>query len=1176
MLLSNAAIKRRTTVGVLIVLVLVAGVFSYVTLPREAAPDVPIPLVLISTSYEGVSPEDMESAVTIKIENKLSGLKGVKEIRSNSAEGISLITVEFLPDVVIEDALQYVRDKVDLAKGDLPTEAEEPVISEINVAEFPVMMINISGEISPVRLKAIADELEDVIEEVPGVLEADVIGALEREIRLEIDQDRLVAYGLTIPEILTLIPAENVNISAGGLETPGTKFNVRVPAEFVEPDKINELVLATRNGKPIYLTDIATVRDTFKDRTSYARLDGRSSITVAVKKRVGENIIVITETVKQIVEEARKRAPRGVKFELTLDQSKYIYDMLADLENNVFSGLVLVVAVLMLFLGFRTSVIVALAIPMSMLMSFFWIQALGYTLNMIVLFSLILSLGMLVDNAIVIVENIYRHMELGYDRIEAAMKGTAEVAWPVITSTATTVAAFSPLLFWPGVTGDFMKYLPITAIITLTSSLFVALIISPTICTVLASPGGRRKREKRHWFVGGYRALLRTTLNHKLVTVTLLICLLLGTFVLYGKRGRGVEFFPESDPERSLVNIRAPQGTNIRESDRLARLVEGRTEKYREYLEYLVANVGSGGDSRAAMFGEGSSGPHVANLTLMFYDYADRKRPSAEVVAELRDDLTDVVGAEVKVEKEKHGPPTGDPVTIRVIGEDFKDLEVKSEDARRLIEDIPGLVNLRSDLEATRPELVFTVDRQRAMLLGVNTVTIGNFIKTAVFGSKVSVYRQFNDEYDITVRLPQRQRERIEDLLRLQIPNTAGKSIPLSSLGRFEYKAGIGNISRVNQKRVVTLSADVEGRLGTAVLADVMDRLDPLGPTKFMATDVLDWPALLADLASGASNGRSAVTNWIWGMLSDRQRRTIQRAADSDDLSWRDKTAVVAVLNDIAGKQALYDKEIFGTLNLPVQARELLDLGLTNLSSKEQARLNRMLLEAAYPGALMTRPRLDLGDNYIRYAGEKEEQDEASAFLMRAFIFALLLIVMILVTQFNTLTVPLIIMSTVVLSLIGVLTGLMVNDLPFGIIMTGIGVISLAGVVVNNAIVLLDYTRQLQKRGLDLVSAAVQAGTTRLRPVLLTAVTTMLGLIPMATGISFDVHTFEWATKSESSEWWRSMAIAVIYGLGFATVLTLVVVPVFYVGLYRMMSRFGLGGLKQDQAAAGTPALEDF
>ena len=1035
MILTDVSIRNRTTVAVLGLIIVILGVYSYVRLPREAFPDIPIPHILVSTTYEGVSPEDMETSVTMKIEKELNGVRGVKEVRSSSAEGFSMIDVEFMPDVPTDVALQRVRDRVDMAKGDLPQDAKEPVVKEISLAEFPIMQVSISGDVSPVQLKVIADDLQDALEAVPGVLKVDVQGALEREIRLEFDPDRLASYSLTIPEILALIPSENVNISAGSLETEGTKFNVRVPAEFVTPEEVDHLLLTVREGRPIYLTDVAKVRDAFKDRSSYSRLNGVENVTLSIQKRAGANVVLVSDVIKALLDGAREQVPGAVKFDITFDMSKYIRNSVADLENNIVAALILVVGILLLSMGWRPSTIVALIIPLSMLITFFMIQWLGYTLNMIVLFSLVLVLGMLVDNAIVIVENIYRHTQLGYGRVEASILGAREVAWPVTTSTLTTVVAFLPLMFWPGIMGDFMKYLPITLSIGLMASLFVALVFNPTICSVWA--GQPKPRQQEHWFLRGYRRFQQLGLDNPGMALLVSVFLLVGLTILYAKIGKGTEFFPQGDPERAMIDVRAPQGTNIRETDRIVRQIEQRIEPYKPWLKHVVTNVGSSGGGMDMMASTG--GPHLANITLVFEEFADRKRPSMEIIAEVRKAVSDIPGAEIKVEREKDGPPTGAPVAVRIIGKDFRELERLSEQARQTIADVPNLVNLRSDLEATRPELAFTVNRHNASLLGVSTAGVGNYLKMAVFGWKVGTYRQFNDEYDITVRLPVENRGTMDDLLRLQMPNALGQSVPLSSLGRFEYRGGFGTINRVSQKRVVTLTADTEGRLSSEVLADV------------------------------------------------------------------------------------------------------------------QKRLAQLRLPSGYE---------------IKYAGEKEQEDESRAFLGNAFLIALLLVTLVIVIQFNSLMVTFVIMTTVILSLIGALMGLLICGFPFGIIMTGIGVISLAGVVVNNAIVLLDYTRKLQERGMDLVSAAAEAGVTRLRPVLLTAGTTVIGLLPMAIGVSYDFHTFTWATKSESTQWWNNMAVVVIFGLSFATVLTLVVVPSLYVMLYRLCTRLGFKGVE----AAATEA----
>lgn len=1032
MIISNAAIENRTTVFVLILVITVAGLYSYVVLPRESEPDVPIPFVLVTTTYEGVSPEDVETAVTMKIEKELQGLKGLKELTSSSVEGMSIITIEFTPDINIDDALQRVRDKVDLARGELPDDIEEPVIREINISDFPILVMNLFGPVSFVHLKEIAEDLEDLFEAVPGVLDATVSGGLEREIRLEFDPDRLVAYKISIPELVQLIPSENVNISSGNVESDSAKFSVRVPGEFVRPDEVAHLLLTVRDGVPIYLSDVAKVRDTFKDREGYSRINGQECVTISVQKRTGANIIEVVDRCKAIMAHAQSYLPAGVTYRFTLDDSKDIRRMVDELENSILSGLCLVVAVLFLSLGWRTSLIVGLAIPLSMLISFAILLAMDYTLNIVVLFSLTLALGMLVDNAIVITENIYRHHQEGKPIIPAAKDAVAEVAWPVITSTATTLAAFAPMIAWPGITGEFMKFLPITLIVTLSASLFVALVITPTLATALIRVRRRDRRAAGEGkFMRRYRGLLELSLAHRPTTLCLATMVLVCMAVAYARFGHGVEFFPDVDPQRAYIQLRGAQGTALAESDRRTRQVEALLTQYFAPperggdLRNYVAAVGEGG-SGGKSIGVSAGGHHRSRVNLDFYDYQDRRRPSEEALQEIRAKLPRLTGVEVRIQKARHGPPRGEPVTIEISGQDFKVLTRLSDEVQRRIVDVPGLVNLREDYERARPELQFIVDRRRAMLLNVNTQVIGEFLRTSFWGRKVSTYRQFEDEYDITVRLPPDDRQRIEDLYRLQVPNLGGDPVPLSSLGRFVYTGGKGTIERIDQKRVITVLANAEGRLGTEVLKDVQTRL--------------------ADI------------------------------------------------------------------KLP-------------------------------PGYAVT------------YTGESEDQDEASDFLKRAFVAALLLITLVLVAQFNSLRVPFIVMTTVILSLIGVLAGLLIFRMPFGIVMTGVGVISLAGVVVNNAIVLLDYARQLRDRGMTLVQASVRAGMTRLRPVLLTAITTVLGLIPMAAGISFNFRRLRFEFGSESAQWWGSMAIAVIFGLTVATILTLVVVPTLYCMLHQRQER---------------------
>ncbi len=1016
MIVSDAAIKKRTTVFVLIAMIAVFGVYNYVTLPREMAPDINVPYITVTTTYTGVAPADIENNVTVHLEKKLKGLHDLEEITSVSAEGVSSITIEFLPDVDIDDALQKVRDKVELAKSDIPEDADDPVVAEVSFSDFPIMIVNVAGDIGLIRLKAIADDLEEEIESIPGVLNAAVIGGLEREIRIEPDPGRLAAYEIPLTELLAVIDSENADVAAGNIDLPEAKFQVRIPGEFSTPQEARDLILMMRNGNPVYLTDVARIRDTFKDPESYSRINGRESVALSISKRTGENTFRIIEEIKAILDEARESLPEGAELIISTDNSKWIRIMLSDLENNILSGLLLVLVVIFLSMGFINSLFVALAIPLSMLISFTALRLAGLTLSNIVMFGLILSLGMLVDNAIVIVENIYRHMQEGEDRITAAREGTAEVSWPVITSTITTICAFLPMLFWPGITGEFMGYLPKTVIITLSASLFVAMVINPALCSRLMRIKAFRdmgKAKRSSLFLRGYERVLNLSLDHPAFILLVCTIVLAGSIVAYARFGHGVEFFPKADPDSAMMFIWQPEGTPLEKTDALVRSIEKKLEKY-EDIEHYVANVGS---RPGGFFGSGSTGSHMARISIDFKEMEQRKHASRWLIQQIRQDVAGLPGVEIEVKEEQHGPPQDPPINIEISGDDFEVLAGITREVTKTIETIPGLVDLKDDYEQARPELRFRVDRRRAAMLDVNTVMVANFIKAAVLGREVGTFRQGEDEYDITLRLAPEDRDDLQKVLQLNVPGPAGQPIPLSSLARVEYAGGLGAIRRIDQERVITLKSEVEGRLPNDALGEVKQRL------------------------------------------------------------------------------------------------------------------------AGY--------RLPKGYE-LKYTGQDESQKEASDFLLKAFIVALFLIAMILITLFNSIALPGIIMVSVILSLVGVLIGLLIVGIPFGIIMTGVGVISLAGVVVNNAIVLIDYIQLLRKGGLARREALVQAGLVRLRPVLLTAITTILGLMPMATGYSVNFREFRFVAGSSSSQWWGSMAIAVIFGLAFATLLTLVVVPAMY------------------------------
>jgi multidrug efflux pump len=1018
MIVDEAALKRQVTVLALLVLIVVAGLYAYVTLPRESFPDITIPYVFVTTTYEGVAPEDMEELITIPIERKLKGISDVEEIRSTSAEGISTVAVKFLPKVDIDDAVQKVRDKVDQAKSDLPPDlTDDPAIAEVNFSDIPVIRVVLSGPFSLRRLQKFAEELQDRIESIPGVLDARITGGLEREIHVEFDLDRVGAYNVPFSSMIQAVTRSNVNMPGGSMDIGEGKYLVRVPEDFKHPSDIFSIVAFVRNGKPVYLRDVAVINDSYKDPLTRSRINDETSVTLAVQKRSGENIVRVTDEVKRAVAEMKPLLPPALKIDLTSDMSNDVRLMVSDLENNILSGLILVVAVILAFIGGRSAIFVALAIPYSMFITFILLTAFGITLNMVVLFSLILALGMLVDNGIVIVENIYRHMQEGKSRAEAARVGTNEVAWPVITSTLTTLGAFFPMLFWPGIMGEFMGYLPQTLIMALSASLFVALVINPVLSaryqTVKPASRLENSEQKMALIKRLYLRFLDWSLNHRLVVVSAAFLLLISSISLFAAFGKGTEFFPETEPRRAYVHIKAPEGTNLDTSDKLVAQAEKIVSGYTD-IRYVIANIGSvGGDP----FSQGGTGTHINRVALDFKDFHERSRPSSGIVNEIRHKILDrIKGADVQVEKEKEGPPTGAPVNIEISGKDILVLGDLADRVRKKIENIPGLVDLKDNFVKGKPEIRVQVDKEKAALLGLDTYTIAYTVKAAIKGVKVGVFREGKDEYDIIARLPERDRHSVGSLRRITVSGPTGEPIPLTSVAEASLSSGVGAIMRLDQKRVVTVSGDVSGRLANDVIRDI-------------------------------------------------------DAGLSKDFNW---------------------------------------------------------------------PR---GYTY-RFTGEQQEQKKSQAFLSKAFVAALFLIFLILITQFNSFTTPFIILTSVLLSLIGVFFGLLVTGTAFGIIMTGIGVISLAGVVVNNAIVLIDYYNQLLGTGLSSRQALQQAGLVRFRPVMLTAVTTILGLLPMATGISFDFRQLTWDIGGESSQWWGPMAVAVIFGLGVATLLTLVVVPV--------------------------------
>ena len=1254
MRITNTAIKYRTSIVVLTLLLVAGGLYSYVTLPKEAQPSIEIPTIVVTTIYPGASPNDVESVVTQVIEQELSSINGIKELRSISTEGVSTIVIEFTPDVEMSEASQKVRENVDIAKADLPTDTEEPLISEIDTSEFPILTVNFAAKYSLARLKQVAEDVQDEIEGIPSVLEADLIGGLEREVQVDVDLNALQGYGLSLNDLIRTIQQENTNLPGGSIDVDRLNYLVRVDGQFDDPEEeISDLVVKSDGVNTVHVRDLAEVRFGFKDRDSYARLkvlreetngelhrvsdldtDMLQVISLNVKKRAGDNILDTVAEVKALL--ADYPFPSGTQVTLTGDQSEQVRTLVTDLENNIISGLLFVIAVLLFFLGVRNATLVGIAIPLSMFVTFLVFQALGYTLNFIILFSLIIALGMLVDNAVVIVENIYRFKEEGYDNFEAAKQATAEVGGAVVASTATTVAAFAPMMFWPGLIGEFMSYLPLTLIITLISSLFVAIVINPVITGIFVKVEGEDE-ERGAWpasvrwmgagaivFVGlllglanwqtllvvavgvptlyllhtrifkpvgdrfvqaglpalvdRYRqfvnsvlardysvryAMLRNTgalvgftlgllltvgglalsgvgpsvpiaggwgaggllllvpgglllvlgvlgiVVHALeailrggwtsvktglvvsaimggilaliyisprplalitmaemMLVPLLIVLvglvgavlsidrpliatdnrttllsgsLAALFVIFGMYGlapTGFEFFPTTDPNLIQVTLDAPLGTNIESSNRVAEEARVRIDNLlreddaaESNVKSMTVNVGIGGDSQ---FGGGAQRAERSRVTLNMVDYADRPEASSATLASLRSQLQGIPGVDINFGQDESGPPTGPPVNIEISGPDFDTIVDISEDIKARLDDaaksgaIPGLVDVRDDLNTGRPELQVDIERERAAQFGLSTQQIAQTVRAAINGAEASTYRDGEDEYDITVRLRKVDRRNLESLKSLTIVNNRGREVPLVSVATLDEGTGFGSITRLDRQRVVTVQAN--------------------------AAPGFNGPEVLG-----------------------------------------------AVRQQLSGYQ-----------------------------------------------------QNELPPNYsLSYTGENEDMNESFNFLTLALLVGGALITMVLIAEFNSVSAPFIIMLAVGLSLIGVLLGLILTRTPFGL-MTFIGLISLAGIVVNNSIVLVDYVMQLRDRGMSKREAIIEGGATRLRPVLLTALTTILGLIPLTFGINIDFvglltdlnPNFQFG--SENTQFWGPMGTAIISGLAFGTFLTLVVVPVMY------------------------------
>lgn len=1034
--MTKFAVKNPVTVLVLAAILLLAGAMSYKSMPLESFPEVKIPLIFVNVVYPGASPEDIEKLVTEKIEDKLEGVDGLKKVTSQSMESMSMVQAEFNADVDVETALRRVKDKVDEAKADLPTDAEEPMVQELNFSNIPIFVISVSGEYESERLDEVAENLKDRIKAIPGVLDAQLTGKQDKEVAIDADPARMFQYGVSLDDLVKTIQNQHRNIPGGTLKAGGSRFSIQLTGELADPELFGSLVIRSDGASLVRIRDVADVRFGYaRDRNTVFRLHGKNSMAISITKRAGSNIVDLVDEAKATVEELRPTWPQGTEVDYTFDQSIAIRRMARELQNHIMTGLVLVVAILSFFLGLRNSFFISTAIPFSMMMGFLVLDYMGITLNMVVLFSLVIALGMLVDDGIVVVENIYRHLQMGKGRRQAAIDGTREVMLPVTTATITTVLAFLPLLLMPGMMGQFFKYLPITVSLTLMGSLFVAFVFNPVFASLFMNTkstsheGGERFERVKDW----YKRVLERTIGHPVLVTLFCFAFVIGGIAAYSMLGTGVVFFPKIDPLVVAVEVEGPLGIDIGQTDSVLRIVEEKLFAMPRDTGHVDSYSGVVGFGKVDM-GGGDRSPesHKAYVDVAFVDYNERDVSSWLSMAWMEKNMKDIApGWEVRVKQQQEGPPQGHPVSFEVTGDDFAQLSDLASGLKAKIATIPNLVNVDWDYEPVRPELRVDIDREQAMAMGVTTADVAMAVRGSIHGIEASKFRVGKDEYNVMIRLDAKTRETFAGLDRITVPHE-GRRVPLSSMARITQGASLAKINHLDGNRTIQV-----------------------------------W----ADLAPG--------------------------------------------VKDESGPKA---------------------------------------------AALAKAAELSPPPGYsIQTGSSNREEDETTAFLKKAFFIAVSLVFLTMVAQFNSVLQPFLVLIGIILSLGGVFWGLLIVHTTFAIMMTGIGIIALAGVVAKNGIVLIDFINHLRREGHPLREAVILGGATRLRPVLLTAITAMIGLLPMATGKGFDFMHFAIEWKSESSLWWAPMAWGIFWGLLFNTLLVLVVVPVFYYAWERRKESWGWG-----------------
>jgi multidrug efflux pump len=996
--------NARLTISVLLFF-LVAGALAYQSIPKEAEPDIQIPIVYVSLGYQGISPEDSERLLLRPIESKLKTIAGIKEMRSTSYQGGGNVVVEFQAGANLDKALDDVRNKVDDAKPDLPQGADEPTVNEVNISEFPVLVVTLSGNVPERALTIAARELRDRIEEVAGVLDANLQGARDELVEVIIDPVKLSSYGLRLDQLIAGVNANNSLVAAGQMEGSEGRYAVKVPSLIETVEDVADLPIVAGPNAVVRARDLATIRSTFKDAETITRFNGQPAIAIEVSKRTGANLIETVDRVKVVATEFETLLPEGASVTFSQDKSTNIRQLLGDLENSVLTAVILVFVVILYALSGRASMLIGLAIPASFLMGILGLSLAGFTVNIVVLFSLILAVGMLVDDAIIVTEFAERRMTEGMPKEEAFSLAARRMAGPVTAATMTRVAAFSPLLFWPGIVGEFMKYMPITLIATLSASLVYALVFAPALGAIFAKPVVEEGPAPDGW----YMAVAKRAVRHPFIVMFLAVGLLVAVPVAYGKYGSGVEFFPNVEPEYGLLYVKARGNLSLEEQDAFVQRAEDRILGW-PGIETVYTRTGAADGGGVQLDAD-----VIGVIQYEFIDWRTRKAAN-DILDDLRVAMTGIPGAEIEVQVPDAGPPTGKAIQVRLSAADPEGLNQTARDVAAMLGTVDNVIDISDGLPPPGIDWEIEVDQTKAAQYGIAPSTVGTVVQLVTTGLKLSEYRPagIDDDVDIRLRLPE-DRRTLSTLDQLRVETSQG-SVPISNFVDRKAVQRTGTLSRIDSVRTIVVQAGIRE-----------------------------------------------------GVQADNVRQI-----------------VVANLKDMG---------------------------------------------------------LEQGGIRWKLAGEDEEQAAASEFLSKAFAAAIFLIFVVLLAQFNKFISVALVLSAVVMSTIGVLLGLLIMGQPFSVVMTGIGIIALAGVVVNNNIVLIDTYDRLRHEGWDKLEAVLQTCRERARPVVLTAVTAIFGVLPIAFGLNLEILNHETTVGAPSTQWWIALSSAIVFGLAFSTVLTLIVTP---------------------------------